>query len=214
MFKKSLMFSILLVGMLFSGTAINAEEVKETPVDVSAEIDEELTQELMDNANSMPIEMDKGQRTRAGYGSYPRRKGVILVTNDKFKGIIPTGHSAIVYSSNYVVEALDSGVKRGNNNWASTKTQVYGVGVKATTVAQDERAANWCYNQIGKPYNWNYYRMDYRGSFYCSHLIRSAFLDLYGIDLNTGDYDGLGAKAIHPMELVNTSKTSLIYRKK
>jgi uncharacterized protein YycO len=101
----------------------------------------------------------------------------------------------------------------GRKKW---KTQVYGVGVNATSVAQDARAADWCRNQIGKPYNWNYYRMDYRDKFYCSHLIRSAYLDLYGIDLNTGDYDTPGgfAKAIHPMELVTTSKTSLIYRKK
>jgi len=28
-------------------------------------------------------------------GTYPRRKGVILVTKDKFKGIIPTGHAAL-----------------------------------------------------------------------------------------------------------------------
>ena len=56
--------------------------------------------------------------------------------------------------------------------------------------------------------------MDYRDKFYCSHLIRSAYLDLYGIDLNTGDFDVAGAKVIHPMELVNGPKTSLVYRKK
>jgi hypothetical protein len=29
----------------------------------------------------------------APYGSYPTRKGVILVTPDAFKGLIPTGHA-------------------------------------------------------------------------------------------------------------------------
>lgn len=58
--------------------------------------------------------------------------------------------------------------------------------------------------------------MDYRDSFYCSHLIRSAYLDLFGVDFNTSDYDInlLGWKAIHPIELVTTNETSLVYQKK
>lgn len=65
---------------------------------------------------------------------------------------------------------------------------------------------------MNKPYNWNFYRMDYRDKFYCSHLIRAGYLDLYNINLETSDFNvGTAMKAIHPMELVNTSKTSLIY---
>lgn len=56
--------------------------------------------------------------------------------------------------------------------------------------------------------------MDYRHKFYCSHLIRSAYLDLYGVDLNTSLFDTIGGKAIHPMELVDGANTSLVYRKK
>ena len=113
-----------------------------------------------------------------------------------------------------VVEANATGVEIGNNNWDKSKDQAYGVTVTSVTNAQDIDAANWCYNRRGLPYNPNFYRMDYRDKFYCSHLIRSAYLDLYGIDLNTGDFDVAGAKAIHPMELVNGPKTSLVYRKK
>ncbi|MFV0381706.1 MAG: YiiX/YebB-like N1pC/P60 family cysteine hydrolase [Breznakia sp.] len=189
----------------------------ETPLETngkSTQDDEELTKELIDTAESMAIETDKGNFTRSRFGSYPRRKGVILVTNDRYKGVIPTGHSAIVYSSKHVIEALDSGVTKVKNTWDKSKSQVYAVTVRTTSAAQGARAANWSYNRIGKPYNWNFYRMDYRGSFYCSQLIRSAFLDLYGIDLNTGDYGILGARAIHSMKLISTSKTSLVYRKK
>jgi uncharacterized protein YycO len=119
MIKKGFSLSILLLCLLLSGTTVGAEEVKDQPTDVPTEIDEELTQELIEKANAMPIKADKGANlTRAGFGGYPRRKGVILVTDDKYKGIIPTGHSAIVYSDKLVVEALDSGVKYGNNNWA------------------------------------------------------------------------------------------------
>ena len=152
--------------------------------------------------------------TRAGTGTYPTRKGVILVTDDAYKGVIETGHSAIIYSASQVVEANVGGVELGPNNLNKSKTQAYGVTVGSTTSTQDTNVANWCYRQRGKPYNWNFYRMDYRDKFYCSHLIRAGYLDNYNIDLNTGQFDAGGLKAIHPMELVNTSKTSLIYRKK
>jgi len=111
-------------------------------------------------------------------------------------------------------EVNEPGVEIGPNNWNTSKNQAYAVTVKDTTSKQDVSAADYCYSQLGKPYNWNFYRMDYRNKFYCSQLIRSAYLDLYDIDLNTGDFDILTGKAIHPMELVNTSKTKLIYRKK
>ncbi|MBK6885391.1 MAG: hypothetical protein IPH03_02400 [Tetrasphaera sp.] len=46
-------------------------------------------------------------------GTYPTRKGTFLSTDTKFAGLIPTGHSAMVYSSSYVVESLGSGVQWG-----------------------------------------------------------------------------------------------------
>ena len=170
--------------------------------------------ELITKANNLEINRDDKLKTRTATGTYPTRKGVILVTDDAYKGVIKTGHSSIIYTSSTVVEANEPGVEIGPNNWNTSKNQAYAVTVKDTTSKQDVSAADYCYSQLGKPYNWNFYRMDYRDKFYCSQLIRSAYLDLYDIDLNTGDFDILTGKAIHPMELVNTSKTKLIYRKK
>ena len=174
----------------------------------------EEVNELITKANNLEINRDDKLKTRTATGTYPTRKGVILVTDDAYKGVIKTGHSAIIYTSSTVVEANEPGVEIGPNNWNTSKNQAYAVTVKDTTSKQDISAAEYCYSQLGKLYNWNFYRMDYRDKFYCSQLIRSAYLDLYDIDLNTGDFDILTGKAIHPMELVNTSKTKLIYRKK
>lgn len=54
-------------------------------------------------------------------GVYPTRKGVILVTADVWKGVVPLGHAAIVYSATDVVESLSQGVVIGRNNWNTTK---------------------------------------------------------------------------------------------
>jgi uncharacterized protein YycO len=145
----------------------------------------------------------------APYGSYPTRKGVILVTPDAFKGLIPTGHAAIIYSTGTVVESLSNGVVTGSNNWNTTKKQAYGVTVGSTTATQDSTAANWAYGKRGKPYNWNYLDTGTRAKFYCSHLVWASFKDNFGIDLNTSAWLG----AVHPMELVDTPKTNLLWRK-
>ena len=140
-------------------------------------------------------------------GSYPTRKGVILVTADAYKGLIPTGHAAIVWDKNYVIESLSDGVGIHDNNWRSKKKTIYGVTVKSTSVAQDATAAKWCKAQVGKKYNWNYLNTSTRSKFYCSHLVWASYKDNFGIDLDTSAFFG----AIHPMELVNSSKTSTIY---
>ncbi|MBQ7184596.1 MAG: hypothetical protein IJR97_11490 [Clostridia bacterium] len=142
-------------------------------------------------------------------GTYPTRKGTILVTSDVYKNLIPTGHAAIVWNSAKVIEAVARGVVWGNNNWRQTKKNIYGLTVKGTTAAQDAKAADWCRKQIGKKYNYNYFNKSTRAKFYCSQLVWAAFKDLYRIDLDTSLFTKF---AIHPMELVYTNRTSLIYR--
>ncbi|MFT4295509.1 MAG: YiiX/YebB-like N1pC/P60 family cysteine hydrolase [Micropruina sp.] len=174
-------------------------------------------------ANSLPVVRDRkagwtrstaasgtSAVTNSSYGSYSYRKGVILATSDAFKGLIPTGHAAIGYSSSQVVESVSSGVVRGANDWFRSKSQAYQTSVRSTTAAQDAAAADWADGQRGKPYNWNYLDRDTRKRFYCSQLVWAAFKDKYGIDLDTSAY----LWAVHPMELVNTSAVYLIYRKK
>lgn len=140
-------------------------------------------------------------------GSYPTRKGVILVTADAYKNLIPTGHAAIIYSKTKVVESVASGVSWGKNNWKSTKKTVFGVGVKATSEKQDAKAADWCKKRIGKAYNYNYFNVNTREKFYCSQLVWAAYKDLYGVNMNTAVF----GSAIHPLELVSSAQTSLVY---
>ncbi len=149
-------------------------------------------------------------------GIYPTRKGVILVTADKFSGIIPLGHSAIVYSSSNVVESLSSGVVMGKNNWDTTRNTCAAGTVTSTTADQDAAAAEWCKSKIGLPYNYDYYNMSTRSKFYCSQLVWASFEDNYGIDLNTSAYDitllGKTISAIHPTELLTNDKVIVTYR--
>jgi len=142
-------------------------------------------------------------------GTYPTRKGVILVTADWYKGLLPTGHSGIIWSNTTVVESLANGVTTGPNNWNLTKNSCYGVTTYDTTAEEDALASDWCYSQIGKPYNYNYFNPYTRSSFYCSQLVYASYLDLYSINLDTFSY----LNAVHPMELVNSSETFTIYQK-
>ncbi|MDO4783872.1 MAG: YiiX/YebB-like N1pC/P60 family cysteine hydrolase [Propionibacteriaceae bacterium] len=204
-----------LVGLLsLSPSLAFANDTTGNPADPFAR-DPEAIQTMIDEANAKPILPDKASATNpgtaqplAGFGSYPRRPGVILVTPDKYKKIIPTGHAAIIWSKKSVVEALAEGVVKRPNNWNNgDRNQVYGVTVRGTTAAQDNAASNWAYAQIGKPYN--YYNTSTRSKFYCSQLVWAAFKDLYNIDLDTWRF----GRAIHPMELVWTDRTHVIYRK-
>ena len=140
-------------------------------------------------------------------GTYPTRKGLILVTSDWYRGLIPTGHAAIVYNQNNVIEATASGVVIGRNNWTNTKRTVWGVKVKGTSVSQEAQAANWAYRQRGKRYNYNYYNPWSRDKFYCSQLVWAAYYDNFKINMNTAAF----GVAVHPMELVNTSKTQTVF---
>lgn len=58
-------------------------------------------------------------------------------------------------------------------------------------------------------YNYNYFNVKTRAKFYCSHLVWASFKDKYKIDLNTSAF----GRAVHPLELVSTSKTRTVYKK-
>jgi uncharacterized protein YycO len=143
---------------------------------------------------------------------YPTRKGMILITNDYYKGLIPTGHSAIVYSATQVVESVSNGVVMGKNDWWSSKNSSAAGSVNSTTVAQDAAAADWCKGQLGKPYNFNYFNTGTRSSFYCSQLVWASFLDNYSVDLNTSAYSTVLGNPIHPLELLANDLTYISYK--
>ena len=204
--KKSIK-CLLVVMLLFCSMSIktvNATETVKNPFEDTTEIEA-----MIERARNSSVVLDKNQISRAEVGSYPTRKGVILVTPDKYKGIVPLGHAAIVYSSGTVVESLSQGVVQGLNNWNVSKNEAYGVSVLSTTATQDAAAADYCYGKIGCPYNTDYYNVNTRIYFYCSQLVWAAYKDLYSIDLNTSAY----GTAIHPLELRDTSLTATIYKK-
>ncbi len=143
---------------------------------------------------------------------YPTRKGQILITDDAYKGLIPTGHSAIVYSATQVVESVSSGVVMGKNDWWSSKNSSAAGSVSSTTTTQDADAAEWCKGQVGKPYNYNYFNTGTRSSFYCSQLVWASFLDKYGINLNTDVYSTPLGNPVHPLELLANDLTYISYK--
>jgi uncharacterized protein YycO len=199
--------------------ANKADEPTMTQQEAEELFDEESLEILIDQANEMEILPDKNddgtfpeRSRRAAYGTYTKRKGVILVTSDAYKGLIPTGHAAIGYNDNQVVESLSNGVTTGPHNWnlGTVKNQAYQTTPKDTTAAQDAAVADWCYAQRGKPYNFNFLDINTRAKFYCSQLVWAGYKDKYGVDLNNTLY----GDAIHPMEFVSSYKITLLWRKK
>ena len=208
--KKVIALSLLTVSMLGKHESIGASDTS------SLFNESEITRKLAENAANSEVVSDKcainSVATRSTItGTYPTRKGVILVTADAYKNIIPTGHAAIVVNSSQVIESLSDGVQYGNSNWYSTKKTCYGVTCSSTSVNQDACTVNRIEQQgyIGLPYNYNYLNVNTRSKFYCSHLVWAAYIDALGIDLNTDEY---GA-AVHPLELVASSRTVTIYSK-
>lgn len=213
-FKK--VISMLLVLVVALSINVNAS-AKESKADPSVIFNEKELSLITESARSQPIYQDKGvgnlsksqNVVAASSGTYPTRYGVILVTEDKFKGLIPTGHAAIIWTSTTVVESLSNGVTTGPNDWNTSKNTCYGITVSGTTAAQDNAASNWCYKQIGKPYNYNYLDKNTRSKFYCSQLVYAAYLDNYNINIDTSAF----VTAVHPMELVDSANTYTIYIK-
>lgn len=212
--KKRIFGVVLSLSLVVIGTlTVHAGTDNVIPVDEV--FPEEQVEQLANQIKNQPIYNDKDENglmsitTTRSSGTYPTRYGVILVTGDKYKGLIPTGHAAIIWTSTTVVESLQDGVTTGPNDWNTSKTTCYGVSVHGTTADEDNQASNWCYSQKGKPYNWNYFNVSTREKFYCSQLVWAAFKDNYGIDLNTSDF----GSAVHPMELVDSTNTYTIYEK-
>jgi uncharacterized protein YycO/glucan-binding YG repeat protein len=162
----------------------------------------------------------------AGVGTYPTQKGKILVTGDWLAGSLPTGHSAIVLNSQYAWSSYPKifspavggtaieGVQRETNDWndPTRRTTCFAVDVVRASDSQESAAVDWCAQQAGKPYNFNFLNTTTRSSFYCSQLTWAAFKDLYGIDLNTSEWTIGGINTVHPLEFVHSKETVLLYR--
>lgn len=118
MITKAKLFTTMLIVFALNlciVTVIYADESKEliaTPtqqeLDAIAPSQQEL-ESVKESVDSKPIyEHKKDGETQSttlastSTGTYPTYKGTILVTADKFSGIIPTGHAAIIFEASVV----------------------------------------------------------------------------------------------------------------
>lgn len=176
-----------------------------------------LRYEYFANKKSAKVYVDKTENSsikkngikKSDKWEYPSRKGVILVTADWYRNLIPSGHAAIVLNDKKVVESLSDGVQKGNNDWNISKRDCSAVTPYDTTATQDKKAANYAVEQIGKTYNWEFLNVNTTKKFYCSQLVWKAFKKKCNVDLNTS----FAWQIVYPLELANTDETYFVYVK-
>jgi uncharacterized protein YycO len=188
---------------------MSTEEIIQYQLDEFDKVDEEIRKHGVESTEKDP------NITRKITGTYPTRKGAILVTKNGILGAL-SGHAGIVYDKERTIESYSKpkkpsepkeGVQIHKNDWASRYSTVYGLGVIPTTKAIDEKAAEWCYNKRGLPYNYNFANINRVDKFYCSQLVYRAYKAEANIDLNY-----LGGIVL-PIDLVNSDLTQIIYTK-
>lgn len=218
--KIIVMVLVLITFLMINPGGLHALEGEIEPVDSALSISDPSQWEIdmISYANAKEIVADKTVKdsgaTRTPYGNWTWRDGVICITDSYASSPhFNNGHAALMGSSKvYVtVEANPAdGVQFKDGHWFSRFSgQVYQVGVIETTIAQDQQVARWAETQINKPYNMNFLNRWTRDSYYCSQLVWAAYKDVTGVDLDTAAY----LSAIHPFEILNHSRVSLLYRK-
>ena len=175
-----------------------------------------LEKEIQKNRNIV-VQPDKDSNGKARAGTYPTRKGVILVTRDgSFDKIV--GHAGIVYNSTTTIEAFPkekapkntagevvNGVTTYANKWNTRYKKVYAVTTSGTTIEQDSSAADYAYTHRNKPYNWVFTSIETTDKFYCSQLVYKSYKTKTGKNLNQG------GGIVFPIDLVQSSNTYTIY---
>ena len=226
-FKIGGLSLLLAFSFMAVGSTTYAKEVEKNVISevsniniekLSAREVENIRQKINKELDKLPVYEDKKSNELSSNkenlnsistksNSYPKRAGVILVTTDGSFGSL-IGHAGIIYNSETTIESFPkTGVKKFKNNWYSRYKKVWGVTTKKLSGYQEKVVANWCANQVGKPYNWNFAITDFRDRFYCSHLVYAGFLDNYNLNLNYGYW------IVFPFDLVRTNNTYVIYKK-
>jgi uncharacterized protein YycO len=116
----------------------------------------------------------------------------------------------MVYSNLNTIEAYgnrssQNGVYYYPNNWETRYKSMTARSTIGTTVDKDKQAALRAAQQVGKPYNYNFWDIDQDNSFYCSQLFYRQFRTLFNINLN--DNGG----AVWPGDLIATKNATTIY---
>lgn len=124
------------------------------------------------------------------------------------------GHAAIVSMNNdTTIESFpqfrspinEDGVRRYANRWR-TYHGAYLYQPKNAGSAEYRRAAIFAEKQIGKPYNWDFFKKKRTDAYYCSQLVWQAWLSA-GIDVEKGS---LPNGVIAPMDIANSDNVTLI----
>jgi hypothetical protein len=160
------------------------------------------------------VGLSPGGRYSPGVGVYPTTKGKILVTADWFKSLLPTGHAALVINQSSAYTALSNGVTVEPNDWYNPDRHqtAFGLDVTKTNATQEAKATDWCAQHVGKPYNYIFVLPSRTDAYYCSSLIWQAYQKTCNVNLNTSAWSLLGLNIVHPMEFVDSSQTTLLYR--
>jgi uncharacterized protein YycO len=158
--------------------------------------------------------LQPGGRYSPGVGTYPTTKGKILVTADWHKALVPTGHSALVIDQSSAYTSLPEGVTIEPNDWYDPNRHqtAFGLDVTKTNERQEAAATDWCAQHLGKPYNYIFVLPKRTDAYYCSSLIWQAYQKTCNVNLDTSAWSILGLNIVHPMELVDSSQTTLVYR--
>lgn len=209
--------------IVFSSTTVFAEENSTTELGSDVAFLEDKARQatwedqVWSRAESAPVLGDwKSEISTYSTGSWSWRDGVICVT-DSYASVsfFNNGHAGMIAVAPYYYATIEAnpsdGVQIRYGDWPSKYStgRIVQVGVLSTTEAQDQQAAQWACNRIGYPYQFGINRLGSRDAFYCSQLVYAAYKDVCGVDLNTIAWPGY----IHPFELIDTSKTAIIYER-
>lgn len=216
--KIAVLFStICLMPVLFSGVVHGTSNHSVAEEVFSSEKMSEWENDTLVKANAEKPRGDFKKMYRSAYGGWSWRDGVICITDSYASHPnFNNGHAAIVAAAPYYDSVIESDTRTGvavsEGSWAVkyANNMVYQYGVTKTTEAQDQQAALWAAKQIGKPYNYNFFDINTRSRFYCSHLVWAAYKDTTGVDIGTWSW----GFAIHPFELMESGETTLMYRNK
>ncbi len=172
---------------------------------------------ILEDINSETPIGDWKTMDRAAHGGWTWRDGVICISDSyAITPLFNNGHAGIVAADPYYYATIESnpgtGVQVVYGNWTNrfSGSTVYQIGVKKTSIQDDQNVAYWAARQIGKPYNHEFFNINTRNKFYCSQLVWAGYKDVTGVDIGTWDW----GYAIHPFELLKSSETVLIYRNK
>ncbi|MFC7441124.1 YiiX/YebB-like N1pC/P60 family cysteine hydrolase [Laceyella putida] len=209
--KATWLSALCLFGVLFCAAPVG--HAASPPISYTP-LQQQDIQQAKEKTKQAIANWDNGAGTRsdASVTGAIGAPGEILVTLDgtsSGSSAWAGGHAAVVSDvAGYTVESFGNkgdlnGVRHWVNDWSTRYTKVKGLRVQGATGADYSYAASYNRQQIGKPYNYNFFNVTTTSSFYCSQLVWRAYYNR-GYDLN----DGL---AVWPVDLIESPLTYEFY---